>query len=460
MRRLLALILLFVSVSAVATDEFNNRTMLPPISISNAIQNAMTSHPQARIATQNIEVAQQEMRGARSALLPVLNASGNYSELENPVNLGVGQAEIANAGLSGSQPLLDLSALYTYRASKLRLLAAGSAAESDQLRVASQAASTYFDVLKLRITLDLAKENYTYLESLLAEMRSGDLSVSANDIKLVEGAFGSALTNKHIWIQEKEIAENNFERDILMTAPDYFLLEPTALVIPEKADEAIKLAIAKNPALAAAQARKEAKERDEKAARMSYLPRADLSITTYDTNRPAGDFSAFKRHGTVATVTMTMPLFGGRRSSNLAREKALNEIAALTVEEQLANLTTGLENTYARIYQRTLRLQGLCRSLQSRVATVESMKTRLTKDVSVQDFLYQKDALLTNAISLNNEFLSDVLDSYSVNVQIGTLLQSLPAPMSPSAHEVPNPQIMGVEVYNNLLTRCVDRKLL
>jgi outer membrane protein TolC len=453
-------VLLGLFVCSAAIAQVPDRSKLPPIGIANVIEFALQAHPQAQIAADNVELAKQAVNSARADFKPGASASYNFSEIHNPVTSGLGDAQVGLAGVTVTQPLLNIGGFFNFQAAKERLEAAASNADAENLRVAIQATMTFVEVLKLRITLDLAAENYEYTKALIESMRSGELKdrASPSDLSVADTYWGSAVSAKSKVKSDARISENNFEKDTRLTAADYFLVLPEVLSCPRTRDEALQVASASNPKLLTAKTLAEAGKKDVKAAKMAYLPRVDAFASGYKMNRPVGDFKEVKMGGMSAGVNVTIPLFDSRRGPNIASQTIKQRIAARQVVDQSAIITNAIYNLYDQHQERHARLVGFCRSVKSGLEAVENMRGQLFSKYSVQELLNQKAALLNAGIQLNNEILAAVIDSFNVQLQMGTLLENLPAPVDPNSPQ-PNPHLMGLNAYYGLLKHCEDRKL-
>lgn len=453
-------VLLFAFVCSAAHAQVPDRSKLPPIGIANVIEFALQAHPQAQNAVDSVELAKQAVNSARADFKPGASASYNFSEIHNPVTSGLGDAQVGLAGMTVNQPLLNFGAIFNYQAAKERLEAAASNADAENLRIAIQATMTYVEVLKLRINLDLAAENYEYVKNLIDSMKSGELKdrASQSDLTVADTFWGSAVSAKSKVKSDARISENNFVRDTHLTAADYFLVVPEVLSCPRTRDEALQIASASNPKLLTAKTLAEAGKKDIKAAKSAYLPRVDAFASGYKMNRPAGDFKEVNMGGVSAGVNVTVPLFDSRRGPNIATKTIQQRMAARLAVDQSVNISNAINNLYDQHEERHARLVGFCRSVKSGLEAVEKMREQLFSKYTLQELLNQKAALLNAGIQLNNEILAAVIDSFNVQVQMGTLLENLPAPVDPDSAQ-PNPHLMGLNAYYGLLKHCEDRKL-
>ncbi len=457
-QKIILVVLFFGAIGS--AQEFNDRTNLPPINISNAIQSAIQEHPQADIARDSIELAEQGVRGARADFLPTSGVSYDISQNKNPLALGLGLATMGTSGVNVSQSIFNLSSFFSYQASKERLKAATYSAASTDVRMAAQALGTYIEVLRLRLTLEFAKEHLDYLEDLRQSIQKGDLKGRAtpDDLILIESEYGKVLTEKYKGIDQAKASESNFLRDTRLEAPKYFLVEPEPLSIPEGPEGVAAIGRAQNPGFKALEAGITANEKDVKAANAGYLPRVDAVASAYKFGRPGGDFKEYNIGGASVGITVTVPLFDPRRGPNIASRKIDQRLASSQLQNVINNWDAEVAKTYSQINIRNMGIKGLCDGLQNRLKTVESMRSRLVSQVTVQDLLFQKQELVKNGVNLFSEFLAEVLDTYNVHVLMGTIVQDIPEALNDSNRPAgPNPQLMGMEVYQNLLQRCTAR---
>jgi len=454
------IIFLFLSIMTLIS-EAQDRSELPPIGISNVIKHALATLPQALIALENVEFARMGIESSRAELLPVASANYNFSANQNPISLGRGEVQIGSSGFSVSQSLINLPSVFAYRAAKERLNTAISNADGDAIKIASQAAISYVDVLKLRITLDLAAEHFEFISDLIKSIKEGDLKGRAteNDLTMVVGAWGTAKSDQSHWTEEADKAENNFFQNSNVTAKDYFLVLPETLTVPTEVVDAIETALQKNPGLLAAHSRIQVAGKDVAAAKSTYLPRVDVVGSAYYVNRPVGDFKQLKMGGASVGIAVAVPLFDKKRGALVGTQKVKQRISNLQLEAETRSLTNNLKNVYVQNKQHKEGLNGLCHSLRNRLTTVESMRQEVLTKYTVQDLLKEKLALVKTAVDLNNELLSEVLDSYNVQVQMGTLMDNLPEPIDTNMPKRPNPQLKGMESYQGLLDQCEGRRL-
>jgi adhesin transport system outer membrane protein len=296
------------------------------------IQTAIAGHPVLAAQTSQAAIARAETRAARAALYPRISADVNADYvIARRFNSGTSNVveslrpdEQVNVGVTASQLLFDGGATFArIKSAKARKVESARSIDARINELALAALSAYHDVAVHQAILALGSEYVAHHEKLLADVKERERAGAGAraDVLRAEARLAAARSRVAQIKESARIADVRFA-EYFKAAPDRLQLPNYEAVAVGSQDEAISLAMQKNPVLAAAAARSESAAAERRAAKASRLPevRATVSGTSYDVLNGAEDYDVR------AGVNMRYDIFaGGGRGAAISRAKSAAE---------------------------------------------------------------------------------------------------------------------------------------
>lgn len=296
------------------------------------IQAAVARHPALSMQTSEAAIARAEAKAARAALYPRISANvdGDYviarrfnSGTPNVVE-SLRPKEQVNAGVTASQLLFDGGATFArIRSAKAKRRESDLSIDARINELALAALSAYHDVAVHQAILALGAQYVAHHEKLLSNVKERERAGAGARADVLRAEARLAAARSRV----AQIKESARVADVRYA--EYFREAPGTLSLPNyealavaSREEAVTLAFANNPLVAAAAARTESAEADRKAAKAARLPelRANVTGTSFDVLGGAEDYDVR------AGVNLSYDLFaGGARSASISRAKNLAE---------------------------------------------------------------------------------------------------------------------------------------
>lgn len=292
------------------------------------IETAVARHPVLGAEHSAAAVARAETKAARAALYPRLSANvdADYviARRFGPSTTNVVESlkpdEQVNVGVTASQLLFDGGASFArIRSAKARSRETQRTIEARINDLALSALSAYHDVAVHQAILSLGADYVAHHETLVADVKERErLGAGARaDVLRAEARLAAARSRiaeirESAAVAEVRYAEFFREPPEVLRFPSY-----EALAVGSR-EEAVALALQKNPVVAAATARTESARAETSAAKAARLPelRATVSGASFDVLNGAEDYDVR------AGVNMNYDFFaGGARGAAISRAK-------------------------------------------------------------------------------------------------------------------------------------------
>lgn len=300
-----------------ANDEFNR-----------SIQQAVERHPILAAQTSQAAVARAETKAARAALYPRLSANVDadyviarrFETGTTNVVESLRPDEQVNVGVSASQLLFDGGAAFArIRSAKARHRESARTIEARINELALGALSAYYDVAVHQAILALGAQYVAHHEKLLANVKERErLGAGVRADVLRAQARLAAARSRVAEIEESARVADVRYHEFFRTAPGALKLPSYETLAVGTREEAVALALSKNPIVAAATARTESALADKSAAKASRFPeiRASISGSSYDVLNGAEDYDVR------AGVNLSYDIFaGGARGASISSAK-------------------------------------------------------------------------------------------------------------------------------------------
>lgn len=309
-----------------------------------ALVSAYRTNPTLTAQRETLKQADANVAIARAAGRPQVSA--NVGVNRTLTRSGILAATTASKGpvVSGG---VDLSLpLFTggrvrngVEAARTRVAAGRSTLKAVEGDVFTQAVAAYMDVIRDRAIVELNQNNVGVLETNLRATRDrfqiGDLT--RTDVAQSEARLSLARASQETATARLTASEETY-RQVVGHAPGTLAPPPPLPPLPTSADEAVRIAIVRNPDLVAIVDQSRAAGLDVNVARAARLPTlSGVASGTY-VNTVAGNTAGFGRSGTETSlgVQANIPLYQGGATAGRIRQ-------AQAVEGQLLEQTIGTE---------------------------------------------------------------------------------------------------------------------
>lgn len=396
-RHLIALLLAAPATVAVAQSAAPANSL---VSLKDVAQKAVLNNPEVQSRWHAFRAANEEIDVARGGFLPRadLSVGAGRESLKMPDQDTLNYSRRGYV-LSLNQMLFDgfATSAEVRRLGKAKLTRYYELLDISE-NTALEAARAYHDVLRYRLLVNLAEDNYvqhkaTY-EQLVRRTQSGvgrraDMEQAGSRLALAESNLTTEVANLHDVMAR-------FQRIVGEQPPRVTVAMPRlAQSLPARADQALGRAFQHNPALLAAIKNVEAAQHEIDTKRAAYLPRVDLRARTDNTTNYLGIDG--DRRNNVLELVLNYNLFNG--GSDLARERQYVERrnAAQDLRDKACR---DVRQTLAIAYNDTQRLKEQVAFLETQVNLLEK-----TRDAYRDQFNVGQRTLL-DLLDTENELLN------------------------------------------------------
>ncbi len=332
---------------------------LPAPALAETLQEALAAayrdNPTLNAARAGQRATDETVPLEKSAGRPGAQVQGQYTETTHlrPANPLQPDRSLVTT-LSISTPVYSGGTIRNgINAAKTRVAAGQFMLRGTELQIFSQVVGAYMDVIRDEAIVGLSEKNVAVLEVNLRATRDrfevGDLTrtdVAQSDSRLalargdLEAARSNLISARERYIQ------------LIGHAPADLQPPPALPGLPASADDAVDIAVASNPDLAATRKAREAARYDVNAAKGTRLPTIAVGATgSYSTDLDSvPDGPGVSHHGEQVTLgaTLTLPLYqGGRPAAQVRRTQALEAQAMEQETEAERNLVAQTRAFYA-----------------------------------------------------------------------------------------------------------------
>lgn len=385
-----------------------------PLTLANAVRDALDLNLNLRIAQTNVAAGKENIRQARSALLPQVGLSGRSVTIEEDDAIAIpGRAERTTSGsLTLNQPLYSEPAWANLEIQKQLQTARESERERVRLDIVLETAQTYIDVLRAKTNARVQKDNLrlsrSNLELARARRRIG--TAGPSEVYRWESVIANAqraVVEAQAQTRVAEIALNRLLHRPLegaVATVDFGLDEPVLISSQQRLfdlidnpasfrvmrDFIVQDAFAVVPELRQFDAGIQAQERTLESARNAYWQptlnlRADRTETFSRDGALGAPLPGVDDTETTIALQLSFPLFtSGAR--NARKVKAYKELTGLYVQRQA---------TAERIEQRIRSALHTTRSAYTAIRL-----SRQAADSAENNFVVVRDAYSRGTISI------------------------------------------------------------
>lgn len=311
--------------------------------LRDALVQAYTSNP-------TIEGARAQQRGidegvpiARAPGLPSASVDGSYTEFVVQSRTSFTAPErLLSAGADLGVPVYSGGAVKNaVKAAKIRVEAGQADLRATESSLFSNVVAAYMDVIRAEALVGLNRKNVAVLEVNLQatsdRFEIGD--VTRTDVAQSQSRLALARSNARSAEADLVAARETYIR-LVGKAPEALAPPPPLPNLPETPDDAVRIALDKNPDLIASRERTRAAEKDIDVAGASRLPTVSLyasgSYSNYLDTLGGASSAQFPQtdRSAQAGAQITIPLFQGGRPA--AQRRQAQAQAQATMEQEIA----------------------------------------------------------------------------------------------------------------------------
>lgn len=414
-------------------------------SLSEAMQQALSSHPQIQAGINARLSVEEQMKAARGGYLPQVDLLAGYGRegTDSPTS-----AEHGYQTLSRGESSLRLQQMvfdgFATRSEVGRQRATVNARAYELLgsaeRTGLSVAEAYLEVLKRQAMVRLAEDNLSSHERIYDQinLRSQSGVGRMADLDQAEARLAQARNNLLTEQANLADAQVNYYSVVGGEAAELSLPQGLTGQLPESLQQARRDMLANNPFLSSAEADVQASEQQYQAAKSSFYPRFDAELSRSADNNIDG--TAGHRNDWQAMLRMRYNLFAGGSNKADLQSKAhqinqamdIRNDALRVLNEELGLAWNALDNARQQL---PIARQYVDRSTRVR----ESYQKQFTLgERSLLDLLDSENELFTASRRLEEVRFTELFTQYRIKATMGSLLKSqgVVAPMAAAPLDV------------------------
>jgi len=386
----------------------------PPLTLANAVRDALDVNLSLRVAQLNVTAGKQDIRQARSALLPQIGLGGRRVTIEEDDAMAIpGRAERTTSGsLTLDQTLYSEPAWANLEIQKQLQSVRENEREQLRLDIVLETAQTYLDVLRAKTNTRVQKDNLRLSNSNLELARARRRIGTAGPSEVYRWESEIANARRAVVEAEEQTRVTEIALNRLLHKPledrinivDFGLDEPVLITSQQRLFELIanpasfrvlrdfivQDAFAAVPELRQLDARIHAQQRTLESARNAYWQptlslRADRTETFARDGALGAPLPGVDDTETTLALQLSLPLFtSGARSAEKAR-----------AYEQLSGLQMQRQATAERIEQRVRAALHITRGAYTAIRL-----SRQAADAAESNFVVVRDAYSRGTVSI------------------------------------------------------------
>lgn len=405
-----------------------------PLSLKAALEAADFRNPRILAARQEYAISETDVRLARSAKKPLIeaNASYGYIEQDNSFTTAPGQSfsgETTDLGVSLRQPLFrGFQTRNAVNRTKAIALATETQIKAIEQQVFLEVITAYLDTHRDFAILRLNLENLEALKEQLEanEKRYQLKDTSLTDVARTKSAVASAYTQIADARANYAASKSTFFRLTGLPAENLEPVTPSDPITPHSIEVFLTKALRNNAAISSAQYALKASEYAVEEAKGARLPSVDLNSSVSRGQRPE-NFGLFSDNRTTvsanAVVSVRIPIYqAGQEFENIKRSKQIRQLRNI----QLTQTTADVRDTSLILWDR---LEASKIALASHEEAVNSAETAANGTrkiyrsglISAIDLLDTEQILLGAKIARENAKHDHIVTAYSLLSVMGDI---------------------------------------
>ena len=410
------------------------------ISLEDAVQLAVRTHPTVLAAKEARRSADAGIREARAGFRPSFDVrvAGGFSDTNNsstrarrgrtPTSPQGDEFARGESSMLFVQPLFDgFDSRNRTAAAAARFDAAGSRVVVSSESIGLRAATAYVNVIRTQELVDLAETNVERHADIVDRIRilveagggvAADLDQASGRLALATSTLlqlrGNLRQSEAAYL---EAVGQPVDTLVLPFDPD--------LPIPDQVDDAIAIASDNNPALAAAADEARARAKDVQAARAPFLPRVTFEVEGTLGQNIGG--VGGPNNEAKAMVVFNLNIFqGGAKSARSDAAKARFSEARLRESETRRGVEQNVRNSYSALVTARERMPVLESHVDSSERALEAYTQQfLLGRRTLLDVLNVVNEVFGAQVSLLNGQINELLSQYQILTALGRLLDTL-----------------------------------
>jgi len=405
-------------------------------SLREAVSVAVASHPSVESARSGLRAAHQTVREARSGFLPSVDVNGDagWEYTDDPSTRARPGKEDGTSllrrrveGVVTQNVFAGYETSNRTKAARQRVSAAGHAVADRGEAIGLRAAEAFFDVVRTRRIVELARENVAAHMQVRDDVRMRLESGNGDNADMSQAESRLALARSRL---------NDAQRDLRSSESDYLevvgsmpgtLEVPPALngAVPGSVDQVVPVALGNNPALLSVSDEARASGHDKDATRAPFLPTVDVEVK----GAYGEDLDGIKGDDTSASALLVVRynLYRGGADQARSRRAVQEESQARQQQVELARL---VEEQVRMDYHDLEAARANLPILQGRAQSSASVVSSYTQQFelgrrTLLDVLDVKNELFLARVSVVNAEVALQMAQYRVLATMGRLLPTL-----------------------------------
>ena len=426
----LCLILSFMPIAAAEDGSAESQEIIDSSSGSHehslraVLQMAYESNPTLRAARANLDVYSEQIPQASAGWKPTVTAEGSIVTSDNEgSNFGGGDGSTAkDLQLGFNQPVFrGGQTLAAYKKARKTVNAQQALLEATMQNVMLDAATAYMNVLRDEAVLELSEQNERVIkqqhEATSERYEVGELTKT--DVAQAEARLARARSDMISSGGDLETSKAVYEQ-IIGVRPVGLTYSDLDMGIPESLDDAIELAMEKNPELIAAQYLHKQSEHEVRRIFSELLPSVDFFGSwnrTYDPQPGLTEEQTTKSLGLSASI----PLYQAGAVKSRVREAKYNANKRLI---EISEVKRRIKQQVVKFWEewKVAESHIESRRLQVKASMVANEGVHAEADLGARTVLDALDAdqeLLDARVALVSAKRDEVVARFSLAVSIG-----------------------------------------
>jgi len=395
--------------------------------ILGALAKAYQNNSSLNSSRATVRVTDENVAIAKSGMRPRINGTGAIQlQSRDSIEIRTGQF-----GISLQQPIFDgFQTQNNVRASEAQVRAANESLRNDELNLLFDVATAYMDVIRDRQIAGLRAENLQFLEEQVRSARSR-LDVgegTRTDVAQAEASRQLALAQLAAARAQAAASAATYRQLVGEDPGTLQAPEPLSKLLPAGLDQAITVALAEHPAIAARLHQVDVAAFTVKSAEGTLLPNlsASASLTASRTDSSPSALSDGSQNSATIGLNLTIPIYqGGEASARVRQSKESLGRARIDVDVTRDQVRQAVTSAWTR-YQAAREAVAANREQVSaaRLALSGVIEERDVGQRTTLDVLNAQADVINARIDLVNAQHSVVVASYAIASAMGRLSPS------------------------------------
>lgn len=353
---------------------------------------SVANDPQLAAAKATYMAKREAVPQARAGILPYIVATAKTAQNKNtgptavtdPTFHVVTITQTYNSngwGASLEQPVFNASRWFQFEQSKSVEQQAQDTFASEQQDLIYRVADAYLNILEAQDRLSAAKAAQDAVKRQLEQVQQRfDVGlVAITDVLESTAAYDSATVN----VIEAEGAQGiTFETLLRLTGQSYTEVNglsdkfPVDYPNPRDEDAWVKRAVGGNLSIAASEAGVKSAQRGLEIARSGHLPTVTADLTYSDSRSHQQSFISGSNKTTVASLSLSVPVFSGLATHSQAVQASYQlEAAQKNLDLSRATVVENTRTLYSSLTTDVARVQATLRGIESSQSALDATQT-------------------------------------------------------------------------------------